>query len=60
MRNRIQAFDSPFSWYPTDALTLHNADVPRRCPSPKGVPVFDDRKGTYYDEANPTGRRQGH
>ena len=27
MRNRIQAYDSTFSRYPTDGITLHNADV---------------------------------
>ncbi|MFI9171566.1 immune inhibitor A domain-containing protein [Streptomyces lincolnensis] len=53
MRNRIQSFDSPFSWYPTDAITLHNADVATKIKSRPGVPVFDDGKSTYYDESNP-------
>jgi immune inhibitor A len=53
MRNRIQAFDSTFSRQPTDALTLHNADVPTKIKSRVGVPVFDDGTSTYYDASNP-------
>jgi immune inhibitor A len=53
MRNRIQSFDSTFSWYPTDALTLHNADVATKIKSRPGVPVFDDGLSTYYDESTP-------
>ncbi|WP_367322781.1 immune inhibitor A domain-containing protein [Streptomyces sp. HUAS ZL42] len=53
MRNRIQAFDSTFSWYPTDAITLHKADVATKIKSRAGVPVFDDGKSAYYDESNP-------
>ncbi|MEU9174073.1 immune inhibitor A domain-containing protein [Streptomyces sp. NPDC048420] len=53
MRNRIQAYDSTFSWYPTDSITLHKADVPTRIKSKPGVPVFDDGRSTYYDETNP-------
>ncbi|WP_340378628.1 immune inhibitor A domain-containing protein [Streptomyces sp. SS7] len=53
MRNRIQAFDSTFSLYPTDAITLHNADVATKIKSRPGVPVFDDGKSTYYDATNP-------
>ncbi|WP_320782249.1 immune inhibitor A domain-containing protein [Streptomyces sp. CRN 30] len=55
MRNRFQAYDSPFSTYRTDALTLHKAGVVTRVPSAKGVPVFDDHAGDYYDPSNPTG-----
>lgn len=58
MRNRIQPFDSPFSWYPTDAFTLHNADAPVRVKSQSGVPAFDDHKGTYWYKENPTGSVQ--
>ncbi|MFJ5302190.1 immune inhibitor A domain-containing protein [Streptomyces sp. NPDC088350] len=54
MRNRVQAYDSPFSWYPTDSVTLHKADVATRIKSQRGVPVFDDGKSTYYDTSNPT------
>ncbi|WP_328871705.1 immune inhibitor A [Streptomyces sp. NBC_00287] len=53
MRSRIQAYDSPFSLYRTDGLTLHNADVATKIPSSKGVPVFNDRTSTYYDAATP-------
>lgn len=54
MRNRIQAYDSPFSLYRTDGMTLHKADVAKYIPGSKGVPVFNDRKNDYYDESNPT------
>ncbi|MFF1725151.1 immune inhibitor A domain-containing protein [Streptomyces sviceus] len=53
MRNRIQAYDSPFSWYPTDSITLHNADVATKIKSKPGVPVFDDGTSSYYDPTNP-------
>ncbi|MFD5630574.1 MULTISPECIES: immune inhibitor A domain-containing protein [unclassified Streptomyces] len=55
MRNRFQSYDSPFSLYRTDALTLHKADVATRVPSQRGVSVFDDHAHTYYDASNPTG-----
>ncbi|SMQ16623.1 immune inhibitor A [Streptomyces sp. Ag82_O1-12] len=54
MRNRVQAYDSPFSLYRTDGMTLHNADVAKYIPGSKGVSVFNDRKNDYYDESNPT------
>ena len=53
MRSRIQSYDSPFSLYRTDGITLHNADVVTRIPSAKGVPVFDDHTSTYYDDSTP-------
>ncbi|MEU9731964.1 immune inhibitor A domain-containing protein [Streptomyces sp. NPDC048002] len=53
MRSRIQAYDSPFSLYGTDGITLHNADVKTRIKGSKGVPVFNDRTSTYYDAATP-------
>ncbi|GGT02706.1 immune inhibitor A domain-containing protein [Streptomyces griseoviridis] len=55
MRNRFQAYDSPFSTYRTDGITLHKADVAVRIPSSPGVPVFNDHSGDYYDETNPAG-----
>jgi immune inhibitor A len=55
LRNKMQTFDSTFSTYATDAFTLHNADVKLKVKSKKGVSVFDDRKGSYYDPANPFG-----
>ncbi|MCZ0988961.1 immune inhibitor A domain-containing protein [Streptomyces diastatochromogenes] len=54
MRTRIQSYDSPFSLYGTDGLTLHNADVATKIKSSKGVSVFNDRTSTYYDPSTPT------
>ncbi|MFF4568802.1 immune inhibitor A domain-containing protein [Streptomyces sp. NPDC001410] len=54
LRNRIQAYDSPFSLYRTDGITLHNAGVELKIPSSKGVSVFNDHTSTYYDAATPT------
>ncbi|MFF5038917.1 immune inhibitor A domain-containing protein [Streptomyces nigra] len=54
MRNRIQAYDSPFSTFRTDGMTLHNADVAAKIPSRPGVGVFNDRTNTYYDASNPS------
>ncbi|GGR22544.1 immune inhibitor A domain-containing protein [Streptomyces roseolus] len=48
MRNRVQAYDSTFGTYRTDAFRLHKADVPTWVRSQPGNPVFDDRKGTYW------------
>ncbi|WP_335940928.1 immune inhibitor A domain-containing protein [Streptomyces sp. PTD5-9] len=58
IRNKIQPFDAPFSLYRTDAVTLHNADVPVKIPSRLGVPVFDDHQGTYWYAENKTGSVQ--
>ncbi|MFI6661374.1 immune inhibitor A domain-containing protein [Streptomyces sp. NPDC050523] len=55
MRNRMQAYDSPFGRYPTDGITLHSADVATKIKGSSGVPVFDDHASTYYDASNPTG-----
>ncbi|MFF4759088.1 M6 family metalloprotease domain-containing protein [Streptomyces sp. NPDC001292] len=55
MRNRIQTYDSTFSLYSTDGITLHKAGVPTRIKSSQGVSVFNDRTNTYYDPANPAG-----
>ncbi|MFJ9029261.1 immune inhibitor A domain-containing protein [Streptomyces sp. NPDC102274] len=55
MRNRIQAYDSAFSWWPASGLSLHNADKLTRIAPQLGVPVFDDRKGTYWSEQNKGG-----
>ncbi|TWF87203.1 immune inhibitor A domain-containing protein [Streptomyces capillispiralis] len=54
MRNRVQSYDSPFSLYRTDGMTLHKADAATWIPSSKGVSVFNDRTSTYYDPSNPT------
>ncbi|WBO66029.1 immune inhibitor A domain-containing protein [Streptomyces camelliae] len=55
MRNRMQAYDSPFTLEPTDAITLHKAGVATKITSQQGVPVFNDHTSAYYDPANPTG-----
>ncbi|MFE3324570.1 immune inhibitor A domain-containing protein [Streptomyces sp. NPDC059176] len=54
MRNRIQSYDSTFSTYRSDAFRLHKADTGVKIASHKGNPVFDDRKGVYWYEENPT------
>ncbi|MFI0896690.1 immune inhibitor A domain-containing protein [Streptomyces sp. NPDC020983] len=58
MRNRIQAYDSTFSRYPTQGLTLHSNGTAATVGSKPGAPVFDDHHGTYYDPANPYGSVQ--
>ncbi|MFF7195594.1 immune inhibitor A domain-containing protein [Streptomyces sp. NPDC008079] len=55
MRNRIQAYDSPFSWFPTDGFTVHTNGVATKVKAKLGNPVFDDHYGSYWDAANPTG-----
>ncbi|WP_414930635.1 immune inhibitor A domain-containing protein [Streptomyces sp. SHP 1-2] len=55
LRNRMQAYDSPFSLYRTDGITLHKADVKTKFKSSPGVSVFNDHTSSYYDPANPTG-----
>jgi immune inhibitor A len=54
LRNRMQAYDSPFSKYATNSITLHNDGKAVTIKSKKGVSVFDDHKGTYWYESNPT------
>lgn len=53
MRNRIQAYDSPFSLSRTDGFQLHKAGVGTWVPSQAGNPTFDDRKGTYWFPETP-------
>ncbi|MFE0631003.1 immune inhibitor A domain-containing protein [Streptomyces sp. NPDC058864] len=53
-RNRVQSYDSTFTWARTDALTLHKAGVATKIPSLPGNPVFDDRN-SYWSSENPTG-----
>ncbi|MGA5272000.1 immune inhibitor A domain-containing protein [Streptomyces lydicamycinicus] len=55
MRNRFQSYDSTFTRFPTDALTLHRDGKQVKIASKQGVTLFDDRHGVYYDKANPTG-----
>jgi immune inhibitor A len=53
LRNRIQSRDAAFSRARTPQVTLHQNGEPTRLPSLRGVPVFDDHRGTYWDETNP-------
>ncbi|MGD9486224.1 immune inhibitor A domain-containing protein [Streptomyces sp. TRM70308] len=55
MRNRIQGYDSPFSWYPSRGFTLHKGGEPTKISGNLPKPFFDDRLGTYWYESNPTG-----
>ncbi|MER7303949.1 M6 family metalloprotease domain-containing protein [Streptomyces griseoluteus] len=55
LRNRMQAYDSPFSLDPTDGITLHKAGKATRIKAQNGVSVFNDRTHTYWDPSNPTG-----
>ncbi|SEG78891.1 immune inhibitor A [Actinacidiphila yanglinensis] len=55
IRNRVQAYDSPFSWYPSAGFTLHDDGVAKRIPAKLGSPVFDDHSGTYWYGSNPYG-----
>ncbi|WP_223837625.1 immune inhibitor A domain-containing protein [Streptomyces venezuelae] len=50
---RSQTFDAPFSLRPSDEIVLHKAGVPALIPSRPGVPVFDDRKGSYWNAELP-------
>ncbi|MFF5971714.1 immune inhibitor A domain-containing protein [Streptomyces sp. NPDC012769] len=53
MRNRVQAYDSPFGLTRTDGFQLHKAGEPTWVPSQAGNPVFDDRKGVYWFAETP-------
>ncbi|MGP3686348.1 immune inhibitor A domain-containing protein [Streptomyces sp. IBSNAI002] len=55
LRNKIQPYDATFSAYSTDAFTLHkNGESLFLKPKPAQL-VFDDRKGKYFYDENPTG-----
>ncbi len=58
MRNRIQTYDATFSTKRTDGFTLHRDGVPAKIRAKRGVSVFDDHKGTYWNEENPGGSVQ--
>ncbi|MEU6402116.1 immune inhibitor A domain-containing protein [Streptomyces sp. NPDC046985] len=53
MRNRIQSYDSPFSTFRTDGITLHKADAATVIKSSPGTPVFNDHTSSYWDASNP-------
>ncbi|MFD3543509.1 immune inhibitor A domain-containing protein [Streptomyces sp. NPDC058662] len=55
LRNKIQPYDATFSAYSTDAFTLHkNGESLFLKPKAANL-AFDDRKGKYYYDENPTG-----
>lgn len=55
LRNKIQPYDAAFSAYSTDAFTLHkNGEALFLKPKPAQL-AFDDHKGKYYYDENPTG-----
>ncbi|MEU6894264.1 immune inhibitor A domain-containing protein [Streptomyces sp. NPDC046557] len=55
LRNKIQPYDATFSAYSTDAFTLHkNGEALFLKPKPANL-VFDDHKGKYFYDENPTG-----
>jgi immune inhibitor A len=54
-RNRIQTYDSTFTFTPTDGIpNIHHNSVICAVPSLPAVKMFDDRN-SYYDPANPLG-----
>ncbi|WP_432036695.1 immune inhibitor A domain-containing protein [Streptomyces cucumeris] len=55
MRNRFQAYDSPFSRFASDGYTVHKDGKAAKVKRKAGIPVFDDGKSTYWDRSNPTG-----
>ncbi|MFZ3473717.1 immune inhibitor A domain-containing protein [Streptomyces sp. 2.9] len=50
---RAQTFDATFSLGRSDRIVLHRAGAPTVIPARPGVPVFDDRRGTYWDARLP-------
>jgi immune inhibitor A len=55
IRNRVQAYDAPFSLHPVKGFTLHDDGVATRVRAEAGVPFFDDHRGSYWDARNPYG-----
>ncbi|MFF3210190.1 immune inhibitor A domain-containing protein [Streptomyces sp. NPDC002886] len=50
---RAQTFDAPFSLGKSDRIVLHKAGAATVIPARSGVPVFDDRHGSYWNAALP-------
>ncbi|MBT2454708.1 immune inhibitor A domain-containing protein [Streptomyces sp. ISL-86] len=50
---RAQTFDAPFSLRASDRIVLHKAGAQVVIPSRPGVPVFDDRHGSYWNAELP-------
>ncbi|MFJ3977744.1 immune inhibitor A domain-containing protein [Streptomyces sp. NPDC090021] len=55
LRNKIQPYDATFSAYSTDAFTLHKNGEELFLKPKRANLVFDDHKGKYYYDENPTG-----
>ncbi|MCX5406963.1 immune inhibitor A [Streptomyces sp. NBC_00335] len=55
LRNKIQPYDAAFSAYKTDAITLHKNGQELFLKPKAAQLVFDDHKGKYYYDENPTG-----
>ncbi|MFD4241582.1 immune inhibitor A domain-containing protein [Streptomyces sp. NPDC058525] len=55
LRNKIQPYDATFSAYSTDAFTLHKNGESLFLKPKAAQLVFDDRKGKYFYDENPTG-----
>lgn len=55
VRNRIQSRDATFSRYAVPSVTLHKEGEATTLSAKPGKAVFDDHRGTYTDEDNPTG-----
>lgn len=55
LRNKIQPYDAAFSAYKTDAVTLHKNGQELFLKPKAAQLVFDDHKGKYYYDENPTG-----
>ncbi|MFD5145552.1 immune inhibitor A domain-containing protein [Streptomyces sp. NPDC058401] len=55
LRNKIQPYDAAFSAYKTDAITLHKNGAELFLKPKPAQLVFDDHKGKYYYDENPTG-----
>jgi immune inhibitor A len=50
---RAQTFDAPFSLRASDRIVLHRAGTATVVPARPGVPVFDDRRGSYWNPELP-------
>ncbi|MGW1775105.1 immune inhibitor A domain-containing protein [Streptomyces sp. NPDC002104] len=50
---RAQTFDAPFSLGRSDRIVLHKAGAATVIPARDGVPVFDDRHGSYWNAQQP-------
>jgi immune inhibitor A len=49
-RARVQVYDAPFSWYPTDGMLLHVDGKASPVWPQLGNPLFNDKGKYYYDE----------